>query len=400
MRNADGRPQVGLILAGGGARAAYQVGVLKAISALLPDRTRNPFPIICGTSAGAINAATLAVYARRFPVGVRRLVSVWANFRVHDVFRANALSAVASAARLYGALLFGGLGRYSPAFLLDRTPLRRLLEAYIPPQEIQASIDAGALRALSVTASGYTSGQSITFFQGVPGIAGWRRARRVGVAAEITHDHLLASSAIPFMFAAVRINREFFGDGSMRQDAPISPALHLGADRVLVIGVRQETPNTPAVRDADGPVRYPTLAQIAGHVLNTIFLDSMEADLERLHRINQTIAALPGKVLEENGLNLQPVQSLTISPSQDLGRLAGPHKKELPPVMRALFRGIGVNRDGADLLSYLLFEKGYCRALIDLGYEDAWRRRDEILAFLAVDAESAATTVPSSAASA
>lgn len=382
MNHPHDKPQVGLILGGGGARAAYQVGVLKAIAAMLPERAANPFPVICGTSAGAINAAVLAVYARRFQVGVRRLVAVWSSFRVHDVFRADALGVLSSALRWYGALLFGGLGRYNPAFLLDRRPLRRLLEAYIPVAEIQASIDAGALRALGVTASGYTSGESITFFQGRPGIAGWRRARRVGTAAEITHDHLMASSAIPFLFAAVRLSREYFGDGSMRQDAPISPALHLGADRILAIGVRQEHP-APASRPER--VRYPTLAQIAGHVLNTLFLDSVDADLERLRRINETMALVPGDVRQENGLPPRPIQALLISPSQDLGKIAGLHTEAMPGVMRTLLRGVGVNRNGADLLSYLLFEKAYCRDLVDLGYADAMRRRDEILPFLAAD---------------
>lgn len=373
---------IGLILAGGGARAAYQVGVLKAIAALMPDVNTNPFPIISGTSAGAINATALAVYATRFQEGVRRLVAVWSNFRSHNVFRSDPAGVLSSAARWYGALLAGGRGAFMPAFLLDRTPLRELLKIYLPPEEIQKSIDAGALHALSVTASNYTTGESLTFFQGAEGIQGWKRVRRCGVPAQIGLDHLMASSAIPFIFAAQKIRNEYFGDGSMRQNAPISPALHLGAQRVLIIGVRQEagTAATSSAVQAD----YPPVAQIAGHVLNSIFLDTLDSDLERLERINKSMRLLPGKVLEEHGITLRPIDPLLIAPSADLGDIAGRYKNTLPRSLRILLRGVGAfDREGSDLVSYLLFEKGYCRELIDLGFADAMKRQAEVLDFLA-----------------
>lgn len=385
----DADPKVGLILAGGGARAAYQVGVLKAIAALMPEAQTNPFPIICGTSAGAINAGALAVYATRFQEGVRRLVAVWSNFRVHHVFRADPAGILSSAVRWYGALLLGGRG-LGPAFLLDRGPLRELLKAYLPMEQIDASIAAGALHALSITASNYSTGESITFFQGAPSARPWKRVRRCGVPTALTIDHFMASSAIPFIFGAERIHDEYFGDGTMRQIAPISPALHLGAQRVLVIGVRQERPvPAPVASPADN---YPPLAQIAGHTLNSIFLDTLDADLERLERINKTIRLLPGKVLEEHGITLRPVDPLLISPSQDLGLIAGEHKHALPRSLRILLRGIGAfERDGADLVSYLLFEKGYCRDLIDLGFSDTIRRQHEVLDFLSFKPTVAAT---------
>jgi NTE family protein len=374
------RPVVGLVMAGGGARAAYQVGVLKAIAEMLPEGSPNPFPILCGTSAGAINATALAVYARQFHSGVRRLNYVWRNFRVDLVFRSDALGIVKTGARWLAAFLLGGLGKYNPQALFDREPLRALLEQTLPCQEIEASINAGALRALSVTCSGYNSGQSVTFYQGVDSLTSWKRARRAGAAARIGIDHLMASSAIPFLFAAVHLNREYFGDGSMRQEAPISPALHLGAERVVVIGVRHEAVSSP--RPA---AQYPTLAQIAGHVLNSIFLDALDTDVERLQHINEITRLIPGHD-SEGPIRLRPVDVLVISPSEDLERIASKYAHFLPRPVRYLFRGVGaMRRGGSNLVSYLLFEKPYCRALIALGYADAMVRRKEILEFIGME---------------
>ncbi len=374
------KSKVGLILAGGGARAAYQVGVLKAIAEMLPQESPNPFPILCGTSAGAINATTLAIYATRFQEGVRRLTFVWRNFHVHQVFRTDPLGILANGLRWFAAVTFGGLGRHNPIALLDRTPLRRLLTGALAFDRIQDSVNAGALHALSITASGYESGQSVTFFQGTSSLSPWKRSRRIGSAANITIDHLMASSAIPFLFSAERINREYFGDGSMRQMAPISPALHLGADRVMVIGVRQEDSGTSFRSDTN---EYPSLAQIAGHVLNSIFLDSLEADIERLRRINKTISIIPAHQLQEGGVTLRSVDVLVISPSEDLEKIAARHARHLPWTIRSLLYSLGAfNRKGSNLISYLLFESHFCRELIDLGHKDAMHRREEILRFL------------------
>jgi len=375
----DGRPKLGLIMTGGGARAAYQVGVLRALTELLPAEVNNPFPIICGTSAGAINAAVLAMNAGDFRRGVRRLMAVWKNFRVHHVYRADPWGAISNSARWIYTVLTGGAFDQRPVSLLDNAPLAVLLGRQLEFPAIQRAIDAGHLAAFSVTCSGYTSGQSVTFFQGVSSLQPWQRARRIGVPMPITLDHLLASSALPFIFPPVHINREYFGDGSMRQIAPVSPALHLGADRLLVVGVGRQQQQPERVRAET----HPSLAQIAGHALNSIFLDSLEVDLERLQRINRTIEMVPQETLERSNYPLHQVEFRVITPSEELERIAVTHAGELPLTIRALLHMVGaMRRSGANLLSYLLFERSYCRALIRLGYQDTIARRDELTAFL------------------
>lgn len=380
MSNRENKPVVGLVLAGGGARAAYQVGVLKAVADMLPKDAKNPFPVVCGTSAGAINAAAIAIHASRFQHGVRRLVRVWRNFRVSQVFRADALGIFLSGIQWLGAMLFGGLGKYNPHALLDRTPLTGLLTRYLPCDKIQASIDNGSLHAFSINASGYTSGQSVSFFQGAESIQSWARARRIGIAAKININHLLASSAIPFVFSATKIHREYYGDGSMRQTSPLSPALHLGAERIFVIGVHTEKYEAP---ERIAAVGYPSMAEVAGFVLDSIFLDGLETDLERLRRINKTISLIPSHQLKENNVTLRPVDVLVVTPSEDINKIASRFAYELPLPVRILLYGLGaMNRGGSNLVSYLLFEKGFCGELIDLGYKDALRRKEEIMAFL------------------
>ena len=377
--------KVGLVLTGGGARAAYQVGVLQAIASMLPKRTRNPFPVICGTSAGALNAAVLAISARNFHEGVRRLSTVWENAHVNQAYRTDPVGVYGNAGRWLASLVFGNLRKRNAVSILDNSPLTQLLERSLPLHGIQRSIEAGALHALGITAWGYTSGQSVTFYQGVDSVVPWKRERRIGIAARIEIEHLLASSAIPLLFPAVRLNREYFGDGSMRQLAPLSPALHLGAERVLVIGVRKTAETQPERVKVDS---YPTLAQIGGHIMGSIFLDSLYVDLERLQRINRTLRMIPDEKLKNHDVPLRQIESMVISPSVDFNKIAEEHARTLPSTIRFFYRAIGaMRRDGSSLLSYVLFEEPFCRALIELGYQDTVPRKSEILQF--INAESA-----------
>lgn len=384
--------KIGLILTGGGARAAYQVGVLKAIAEFMPRRARSPFQVICGTSAGALNAVTLAVNARHFRKGVKYLLGIWTNSQVSNIYRSDVLGVVKNSGRWLAGLVLSvlGINRMNRVSLLDNSPLAIFLEETLPCEEIQESIDAGALHALSITASGYSSGYSVTFYQGVPELKPWKRARRLGMEAKIGIEHLLASAAIPFIFPAVHIHREYFGDGSVRQIAPISSALHLGADKVMLMGAWHADDEEGRRNKVD---TYPTLAQIAGHALDSIFLDGLEVDLERLQRINDTVRLIPEEL--RAATRMRHIDVLVITPSQPLEKIAERHISQLPWTIRLLLRTVGVmRRSGANLVSYLLFDKYYCRALIDLGYQDTLKRRDEILAFLGEEAAPSRCDMP------
>lgn len=371
----SGKPMIGLLLGGGGARAAYQVGVLKAVAEVLPEGSGNPFQVICGASAGGINAAVVASHALRFQEGIRRLVGVWENFTIGKVFRDDAWSATTRSSRWFLAVLTGGAGG-APKSILDVTPLRSLLEHHVAFDRIDQAIISGALRAVCVTASSYTSGRSMSFYQGVPELEPWSRARRDGIPAKLNVDHLMASAAIPILFPAVGIDGQYFGDGSMRQTAPTSPALHLGADKILVIGVRQED----AAVQTEEP-DYPGVGQIAGYILDTLFLNSLSADIERLERINRTLIY----VKDKERMPLRQVETLVISPSKDLAAMAEPLYHLFPVSVRYLLAVLGARRgSGRRLMSYLLFERPYCQALVDLGYKDAMDRRFDIWKLLDV----------------
>ncbi|HEX5094074.1 MAG TPA: patatin-like phospholipase family protein [Burkholderiales bacterium] len=371
-----GRPRAGLVLTGGGARAAYQVGVLKAVRDLLGGPAKNPFPIVCGTSAGAINAAALAAFADDYARAVANLLEVWEHMRCEHIYRTDFPSIMKSGARWLTSMML--ISRGNPVSLLDNAPLRDLLDKLLPFERIQSHIDAGALYAVCVTASGYTSGQSVSFFQGGSGLEAWERNQRIGAAVVLQKDYLLASAALPFIFPAVKLHREFFGDGSMRQIAPVSPALHLGADRVLIVGTGRAMREQARERSSI----YPSLAQIAGHALNSIFLDSLAVDIERLERINRTVRLIPPERLDGSGVALRPIQVLYITPSQPIERIAARFIHDLPRSVRFLLRPTGaLSRAGSNLASYLLFEEPFCRALIDLGYQDTAARESEVREF-------------------
>jgi len=370
------RGRAGLVLTGGGARAAYQVGVLKAVRELLGAPQTNPFPIVCGTSAGAVNATSLAAQADDFSAAVDNLVQAWETMHCERIYRTDVAHVMRSGARWLASMML--LTRRNPISLLDNSPLRETVERLLRFERIQANIDAGALYAVCVTASGYTSGQSVSFYQGGAGIEGWERRQRIGAAVTLKVEYLLASAALPFIFPAVKVHREYFGDGSMRQIAPVSPALHLGADRVFIVGTGRQGEEMARARSSV----YPSLAQIAGHALNSIFLDTLMVDLERLERINRTLSVVPPEALASGKIALRPVKVLFLSPSQSIERVAARFLHELPRTVRFILRPTGaLSRSGSNLASYLLFEEGFCRALIDLGYQDTMARSDEVRAF-------------------
>jgi NTE family protein len=370
-----------LVLPGGGARGAFQVGVLKAIAELMPPRACNPFPVISGTSAGAINSVVLATKARHYSVAVDELERVWSHFRSKHVFRTDSWTMFKSSMHWMTALVFGGLIVGAPRSLLDNTPLRSLLSRNVRFPRIQASIDSGYLDAVAITAASYGSARSMTFFQAAAGKQQWSRTRRVGMRQELHLDHLMASIAVPMIFPPVRIGGEYFGDGAMRQATPLSPAIHLGADRILVIGVRDETADPAA--DPGSPQPFPSMGQIAGYILDTLFMDGLYSDLERMTRINQLIDSV--EPLKRTGtlIKVRPIDTMVIVPSKDLRLIAHKHRRELPLPLRALLRGVGGrNLSENRLLSFLLFERGYTQELIDLGYQDAMAVKDQLRDFV------------------
>ena len=374
----------GLILPGGGARNAYQAGVLKAIGDMLPEDVENPFPVICGTSSGALNAVLLASSATRFREGVDRLYGIWANFHVGKVFKTDSWTAIKSGVRWGLTFLTGGLGKGQPRSVLDNSPMREMLERHIRFARIQQAIDTGALRAVSVTTSGYTSGTSITFYQGTEDLAPWRRTRRLGKRTEMTLNHLMASSAIPVLFPAVKLRNEYYGDGSMRQSAPLSPALHLGANRLLIIGVRNPVPDMAPEEGADIP--YPSFGHISGYIFDTLFMDSLDADIERMRRINHTISETRDKQVEYKDSSLRQIDYLVISPSRDVRSIVERYVNNFPLSLKILLKGIGaLTREGRPLMSYLMFDAPYCKELMELGYQDAMASRAQILHLLGYD---------------
>ena len=370
-----------LVLPGGGARGAFQVGVLKAIAELVPRGTVNPFGIISGTSAGAINSAVIAAKARRFRVAVAELDRVWGNFRCHHVYRTDNLTMLKSSLRWFGALVTGGTLVSMPRSLLDNSPLRALLSRNVRFPRIGHGIREGWLEAISVVAAGYSSARSTSFFEAESDLEEWSRTRRLGVRTSLNLDHLMASIAVPMIFEPVKIGAEYFGDGAMRQATPLSPAVHLGADRILVVGVRNEIADAPP--DPSRPAPFPSFAQIAGYTLDTLFMDGLYSDLERLSRINQLIDSIPADHRGEKLSRMRPIDTMVIVPSQDLREIAGRHREEMPRALRALLWGLSGRSTGESrLLSYLMFEQAYTRQLIELGYSDAMQVKDQLRDFI------------------
>ena len=369
--------QTGVVLTGGGARAAYQVGVLRAISDMYPG-SGYPFDVVVGTSAGAINAAALAGGGSIFRHNVSQLEAIWSSLSVDKVYNASSLSIMRNMTRVARKLVSGGEQRHSLS-LLNNMPLRQLLEKELDFDAIHETINQGHLRALGLNACGYTTGQNLCFFEAGTDITSWSNGQRAGSRTELTLDHVMASSAIPTLFEPVHIHREYFGDGVTRQIAHISPAIRLGAEKVVIIGVSSNSHVEP--RRPEHPA-VPTFGQIMSHVFNGLFLDTLDYDIERLDLINQLVSLIPQDALTQAGVDLKPIELLDISPSQPLEDIAEQYMDGLPTILRTL---AGVPEDGnisgASLGSYLLFDHRFCRELIELGYKDAQAQSDEIARF-------------------
>ncbi len=375
-----------LVLSGGGARAAYQVGTLRAVAKLVGRRARCPFPVICGTSAGAINAAMLAANADNFRRAVARLIRLWRKLSIADVYLSDMQSLSRLGLRWLASVVGGGAGATDAVSMLDNFPLRRLLQREVDFARIAHCVDTGALHALVVSATSYRTGQSVAFVQGAAGIAPWQRVRRHAELATIGPDHLMASVAIPFIFPATRIGGEYYMDGSVRQIAPLAPALHLGATRLFILAVGHFFGTAPREAAAQVPSTYPTFAQTASHALSSIFLDNLAADLERLVAVNRLTECLPSTVAREAGADVGRVDALLFAPTTDLGARALDFASLLPTGVRAMLHGLGaMQASGSTLMSYLLFDHRYCRLLMQQGYADAMARRADIEGFLRGD---------------
>ena len=372
-----------LVLTGGGARAAYQVGVLKAAAELLPKRAHNPFSIITGTSAGAVNAVALAASANNFRLAVKKVERIWSNLHVHQVYKARSVNLVGGMLRLAISLFHQGSGVRKPIAILNNEPLAELLSRVIDFDDLERRLEGGLLDAIGITASNYDSGESVTFYQSnLDGdiLPPWRQARRRGVPAKLGVAHMLASSAIPTIFPAARIGDSYYGDGALRQVSPISSAIHLGAQRVMVVGVSGNPNSTPV---GSHESHSPSMARIMGHLFNSAFIDALENDMEQLVRINELLGIIQNENPRAETGGLRMVDFLCINPSVEINELVSRHINALPRAMRAILKMTGATPSGGgtSMASYLLFEGAFCRDLIACGYRDAMAQQDALMHF-------------------
>jgi len=365
--------KIGLVLPGGGARAAYQVGVLRAINEIMGDR--NPFAIISGTSAGAINASLLASRSESLKEAVEVLSNVWGNFKTEKVYRTDTTMMLKSILKwLLTISSLGVLAKY-PESLLDNSPLRELLLETINIEAIKNNIDQGNLNAFAITAASYSSKNSVTFFQSQQNDLNWERFLRVGVETDIGIDHLMASIALPLIFPAVKINNEYFGDGAMRQATPLSPAIRLGAEKLLIITTDLKSP----VNQLTDNQIYPSIGEVGGYMLDALFTGGLLSDLERLDRINQIVENSESNPVQTSTKKMKYLEYCVISPSKDIKKVAKEHYKDAPYSINLLMKGLGLkNRDNSELLSFLLFESSFTSSLIELGFEDGMAKQSEI----------------------
>jgi NTE family protein len=366
--------KVGLVLPGGGARGAYQIGVLKGITEILADRAINPFSVISGTSVGAINASVIASKADSFVDAVDLLNDIWGTFQTNRVYKTDNLTMFKSSLHWLVTLVSGGALVKNPKSLLNNSPLRTLLMENINLDHIRSNIDEGNLEAFAITAAGYSSRKSITFFQSNKKNINWEKFRRQGVESKIGTDHLMASVALPLIFPAVKIDNEFFGDGAMRHATPLSPAIRLGAEKLLIITTDNNKKN-PDTDDRD----HPSIGEIGGYMLDALFSSGLLSDLERLDRINQIIKHSSNGLISTASKQMKHLDYCIISPSKDINLIAEEHFNEIPYSIKLLLRGLGLRHQSrSELLSFLLFESSFTQELIKLGFQDAIEHKQHI----------------------
>lgn len=374
--HANTQHKTGLLLSGGGARGAYQVGVLKAIATFYPRNHAIPFPVLCGTSAGAINSTALGCYAASFHLGVKKLDWVWRNMRTHHIYHSDIGHVSNHMFNNMTKWMRSNLAANKPTSLLDNSPLRDLINKFVPFERLERNISNGSLHALAVTASSYQTGDSVSFYQGHCSIKDWKRSKRESLRGVLHSEHLMASAALPLVFPAIEVRQSFYGDGSIHQLSPLSPAIHLGADKVLCIGL-----DSPHDQPEHKTLKQPSASSIAGHLLDSVFSDTLDADIERIQRVNETVNLIEPALRDSH--NLKTIETLVINPSIDINKIAQRHFQEVPWPIRRLMASIGVTKDSdSSLLSYLLFEKGYCSELIQAGYDDGMAQQETLKKFL------------------
>ncbi|MEY4616644.1 MAG: hypothetical protein RJB66_1604 [Pseudomonadota bacterium] len=365
-----------LVLSGGGARGAYQAGVLNATSEIASRLgQKRPFDIFVGNSAGAINASFLASQADNFIQATESLANLWSTLGADQVFRSDALSLGKIGFKWVRDLPLGGLTGFSPGpSLLDTAPLRELLQNNLDFPKIQSNITNGTLKALAVTAVDYQTSMATTFIQSAGLQPSWVRSKRYSEPAIIHTDHIMASAAIPLLFPPIEVNGRYYGDGCLRNHAPLSPAIHLGADKLLVVGVRRQSEfQIPKIQNQ---LKQPTLGRVINTLLNAVLLDGIELDVDRLKKINEFMGQIPTELHRQ--LNFRKLDFVWVHPSIDIGQLAYDHAHRLPPFIRYLLRGLGSSDDSKETISYLLFDPTFCEKLMEAGYEDAMKKKEEI----------------------